>query len=158
MPWRRQSRKSSSEPGPRASTWAFALGPRLKLQDPRFEFGELGLRALEELFLHLEILAQNQVEPVEPCREQRPQVALDVLRRRIAQRLANPLVQLLEQPFIDHGSKASSACAPVSGGRRASVHCLWAPPIPALCNPLMNKRKTSGTGDAMESAATPLPI
>src|SRR5712692_4536782 len=99
---------------PRASTWAFALGPRLKLRDPRFESGELGLRALKELFLNLEILAQNQVEPVEPCREQRPQVALDVLCRRIAQGLAHPLVQLLEQPLIDHGGLRTSFGRPAS--------------------------------------------
>src|SRR6266851_5623214 len=122
MRWRRQSLKSSSERGPRASTWALALGPRLKLRDPRFEFGELGLRALEELFLHLEILAQHQVEPVEPCREQRPQVALDVLRRRIAQRLAHPLVQLLERPFVDHAGEGITPGSPYSRNTPLATH------------------------------------
>src|SRR5687768_5271423 len=41
---------------------------RLELGDARFELGQLGLRALEQLLLHLEVLAQHQVQPREPRR------------------------------------------------------------------------------------------
>src|SRR5262249_40099860 len=50
-----------------------------ELGNARFQLGQLLLRALEELLLHLEVLAQHQVEPREPRSEHRLQVLLDIL-------------------------------------------------------------------------------
>src|SRR5687768_11058471 len=80
----------SSEGSNASSAGRFTL--RLELRDARLELGELGLRALEQLLLHFEILAQHQVQPREPGGKQRLQVLLHVLCRRAAERVADPVV------------------------------------------------------------------
>jgi hypothetical protein len=95
------------------------VSARFEFGDAPLEVGEFRLRALEKLSLNLEILPQHYVEPIEPCREQRPQVALNVQRRRIAQRLADPLAQLLGQPFVDHVGKVSPRAHHIRAKRRS---------------------------------------
>src|SRR5688500_15109965 len=89
------------------SGWRFTA--RLELGNAGFELGELGLGALEQLLLHLEIFAQHQVELRESCGKQCLQVLLDVLRRRTAESLADPLVELIEEALIDHGWEGNAA-------------------------------------------------
>src|SRR5580765_2927312 len=75
---------------------------RLELGDTRFELGELRLRALEQLLLHFEVLAQDEVEAVEPGGEQGLQVLLDVLRRGAAQCLVDARAQVVQETLVDH--------------------------------------------------------
>ena len=82
---------------------------RFELGDARFELGELRLRALEQLLLYLEILAQHEVEAVEPRGEERAKVFLYVLRRRVAQRLVDAAAQLVEEFGVDHYRKVPQA-------------------------------------------------
>src|SRR6185436_10542198 len=79
----------------------------LELRDSCLELSEFRLRTLEELALYFEILAHHQIHAVEPTREQGAEIFLDVLGRRIFQCVRNPLVQLLEQPLIDHAAKVT---------------------------------------------------
>src|SRR5678815_3617188 len=73
-----------------------------EFRDARFEFGELCLCALKQLLLHFEVLAQHEVEPVEPGREKRLQISLDVLRRGAAQRLVDARAQVVQETLVDH--------------------------------------------------------
>src|SRR5262245_30594390 len=94
------SRPTSHSPRRRNASGLVAF--TFEFGDPRFELGKLLLRALEKLLLNLEVLAQHQVEPREARGEHRLQVLLDVLRGRIAERLADALVQLVEKSLVDH--------------------------------------------------------
>jgi hypothetical protein len=59
-------------------------------------------RALEQLLLHLEVLARDEVETVEPSRQEHAHVFLDVRSRRAAQRVADTLIEVVEQASVDH--------------------------------------------------------
>src|SRR2546423_1176617 len=87
-----------------------------ELGNARFELGELLLSALKQLLLDFEVLAQHQVEARESGGEHRLQVLLDVLRGRIAERLADALVQLVEKSLVDHGAEGT---APKSSAARS---------------------------------------
>jgi len=103
---------------------AGGLLARLELGEPSFELGELRLCALEELSLHVEVLARHEVQPVEPARQQRAHVLLDVGRRRGAKRIVNAPAQILEQLFVDHASKLSPPGTSFAHVRRPSA-LLW---------------------------------
>src|SRR5580765_5286110 len=118
----RRSPQSSRSPRRRNASALVAF--TFELGDARLELGELLLGTLKELLLNLEVLAQHQVEPREPRGEHRLQVLLDVLRGRIAERLADALVQLVEESLVDHGREAT---APKSSVARARMHQLSAP-------------------------------
>src|SRR5688572_8586939 len=81
---------------------------RFELGDARFQLSELRLRALEQLLLHVEVLAQHEIQAVEPGGEQRLQISLDVLRRRAAQRLVDAGAQVIEEALVDHAGKVAS--------------------------------------------------
>src|SRR5262249_14236451 len=121
-----------------------------ELGNARFQLGQLLLRALEELLLHLEVLAQHQVEPREPRSEHRLQVLLDILGRRVAKRLADALVQLVEKSLVDHVGEAT---APKSSAAHARVHQLSAPIALFHSKRLFWKKKLFGTGDAKPRGA-----
>jgi hypothetical protein len=90
---------------------------RFQLGDARLELGELGVRALQNLLLHLEVLAHHQVEAVEPGAQERAQVFLDVLRGRVAQRFVDALAQLFEDPLVDHPSELTALRAGAAPSR-----------------------------------------
>src|SRR6185436_16830086 len=80
---------------------------RLELGNARFQLSELRLRALEQLLLHVEVLSQDEVEPVEPRGEKRLQVFLDVLRWRATQGLVDASAQVVQETLVDHAPKPS---------------------------------------------------
>src|SRR5438552_2822063 len=67
-----------------------------ELSEPRLELGQLRLRSLQQLLLHFEVLAQDEIEAGEPGGKHRLQVPLHILCRGVAQGFAYPLVQLIE--------------------------------------------------------------
>src|SRR5688572_23479481 len=79
----------------------------LELGYARFELGELRLRALKQLLLHLEVLPQHEIEPLEPARKQSAQIFLDVLCGRVTERFVDSAAQLFENFRIDHPAKVS---------------------------------------------------
>src|SRR5688572_33323478 len=96
---------------------------RFELGDARFQLGELCLGALEQLLLHFEVLAQHEIEAVEPGGEQRLQISLDVLRRRAAQRLVDAGAQVIQEALVDHPSESSTRSAH-SFGMHAPSWCM----------------------------------
>ena len=125
---------------PQGGTLQLLVAFTFELGDARFELGELLLRALEQLLLHLEVLAQHQVEAREPRGEQRLQVLLDVLRRRIAERLADALVQLVEKSLVDHGREVPHRSRARRGAR---MHQLSAPRAPVPFQVIVNQGRNS---------------
>ncbi len=58
--------------------------------------------SLEYPLLHLEVLARDQVEPVEERRQQGPDILADVLRWRIGQDIGDPGADLVNETRVDH--------------------------------------------------------
>src|SRR5436190_5677246 len=140
------SRRSPlSSRSPRKRNVSALVAFTFELSNAHFELGELLLSALEQFLLNLEVLAQHQVEPREPGGEHRLQVLLDVLCGRVAERLADALVQLVEKSLVDHGREAT---APKSSAARSRVHQLSALLRLFHFKPLLRKMKFLGTGDA----------
>src|SRR5579871_592946 len=75
--------------------------------DAALELRKPGLRVFEKLLLHLEVLARNELEALEPAAEQCTQVLFDVLRRSAAQRLRDARRHVVEEAVFAHGDRLS---------------------------------------------------
>src|SRR5712664_3538315 len=92
-----------------------------ELGDASLQLAELRLSSLEQLFLHVEIFAGNEVEAVEPTGEERPQVLVHISRGRVTQCLGDAIVQFLNKALVDHRRKLTSRGGTTFGHRAGSV-------------------------------------
>src|SRR5204862_6742562 len=82
-------------PGTRAGLRGGLSFSLLELAHPRFERCQPVPRLLEQPLLRLEVLAHDEVHAIEPRGEECAQVLLDVLRRRVAQRLVDARAEVV---------------------------------------------------------------
>src|SRR5256885_13120223 len=78
-------------------TWRLALCALLELGHALFKRGELCLRFVQQLALNLEVLAHHDVHAIEPAGEERSEIFLDVLSRRIAERFVDARAEVVKE-------------------------------------------------------------